>query len=921
MRCSVRIAFVTLWAFLATFSLAEAQEINISPSSAPAGTMVTVSGDLGEGGEAWLFLNGVFVTETVVEPDGFSLRIRIPHALPAGRYTVRICQVPCERADSPTASTTFEVTPPAVGNFDVEVLAIEVNQGVRGSIPTRVPGGPQILNEGDIVHVANRRTLVRVYPTVRGAPGARIPPMRAQLHAVRATESLPGSPLDAMNLVIPTPGESLADMRADMSKSWNFLIPLSWVQLAAEDDSFSMVLAPEVNTGGEPECAGCEENNSALMAVEFEHVRRVPFRVPLVHTEVDPGLTIQPYLVTHRCRNAAGLQEAEARMDDFLESLSLMRALMPLPEGAGGIVVLPAIEEVWDSGTCDNAGSNADIDNFHNTMIPRYFPGGVREGDPAGLFRIFFVGGTEMFNGGVAWCNTSHVVTSASPLTMAHEVAHALAIDHAGSGHCEDVHGCSPAYPEPHGQVERETYGFDFREQDLYAPGPFAFPPSDVRPDDSCQHIGTSEERTHDYMSGAAGSKWSSEFMWNLTRQRLQISDLVVTPVDGGGAQNEADGGSWYSLNGTINEAGELDLDPLFFSCPPGRRVSTQPGRYAVEFLDVQGALLWTRPLPASTAFDGENRSRVVSSTIFAPDGWRYLRVLEGATVLKQIESTTVQRQVTLESPGDGETWPGSGRVSVAWSASGEGVEALEYRVEISDDSQDWVAIESGLTELETTIRISSIPAGGGEYWIRVQASDGTHVIASEPRRITLAARAPRSYLVGIKNGAVIDPDDVIRLSGFAGDWQDGFVDDESLVWRLDGVTVASGREYELSGLTPGEHRIVLRSTNSAGVRGNMIVDFRVRGSGGAQRPGDLNQDGGIDISDSIGLFGYLFLGSLERLPCEGDANVALLDFNGDGNVDISDGIASLSWLFAGGVPHELGLDCVEIDGCNPACL
>lgn len=83
---------------------------------------------------------------------------------------------------------------------------------------------------------------------------------------------------------------------------------------------------------------------------------------------------------------------------------------------------------------------------------------------------------------------------------------------------------------------------------------------------------------------------------------------------------------------------------------------------------------------------------------------------------------------------------------------------------------------------------------------------------------------------------------------------------------------------------------------------------------GGGQVPSDFNQDSRVDISDSIALFAYLFLGQ-EAPDCP-----AGLDFNGDSDVNISDGIGALAYLFQGGSPHALGPDCVSIENCPAAC-
>ena len=95
--------------------------------------------------------------------------------------------------------------------------------------------------------------------------------------------------------------------------------------------------------------------------------------------------------------------------------------------------------------------------------------------------------------------------------------------------------------------------------------------------------------------------------------------------------------------------------------------------------------------------------------------------------------------------------------------------------------------------------------------------------------------------------------------------------------------------------------------------------------AGGLQRPGDLNQDARVDISDAIALLGHLFLGSPPSLPCgDGDSNdpgnTLLLDSNGDGGINLTDAIGVLTWLFRGGAPPANGQECIRIPTCPQSC-
>ena len=91
---------------------------------------------------------------------------------------------------------------------------------------------------------------------------------------------------------------------------------------------------------------------------------------------------------------------------------------------------------------------------------------------------------------------------------------------------------------------------------------------------------------------------------------------------------------------------------------------------------------------------------------------------------------------------------------------------------------------------------------------------------------------------------------------------------------------------------------------------------------GALRLPGDCNEDNVVDLSDALCLFGFLFTGQTQALPC-GDgsladpANVQLLDWNGDDLLDLSDGASLLNFLFLGGVEHAQGLDCIRVIGCE----
>jgi hypothetical protein len=164
-------------------------------------------------------------------------------------------------------------------------------------------------------------------------------------------------------------------------------------------------------------------------------------------------------------------------------------------------------------------------------------------------------------------------------------------------------------------------------------------------------------------------------------------------------------------------------------------------------------------------------------------------------------------------------------------------------------------------------------------------------------------------------------------LSAVAGDgvvtlaWDDNTEDDFDFYnLSRDGAVIASVLiESSYTDETVENGITYSYSVTSVDAGGNesdssAAVEATPEALGGSQKPGDYNEDAGVDISDAISVFGYLFLGR-EDPGCP-----AGLDFNGDSALDISDGIGLLNWLFQGGPGHALGFDCVQIIDCRDAC-
>lgn len=97
---------------------------------------------------------------------------------------------------------------------------------------------------------------------------------------------------------------------------------------------------------------------------------------------------------------------------------------------------------------------------------------------------------------------------------------------------------------------------------------------------------------------------------------------------------------------------------------------------------------------------------------------------------------------------------------------------------------------------------------------------------------------------------------------------------------------------------------------------------------GGLVKPGDMNKDAGLDISDPVAILNHLFLGGAAPYCGDGTigdpANVALLDANGDSGIDLSDPVYLLNFLFLGGNKpancEDETCPCIRVRGCPTVC-
>ncbi len=720
--------------------------------------------------------------------------------------------------NSPDAWETFRINDSNIpATFDVQVQAIEVTQGVRTDIPTRTPpNGLSLLPPDNTfqTHVARRRTIVRVYPWIDIRSSGTVPPLSAALYGYdNSGTPLPGSPLSPENVVYSfDPSLSLEALRSEAARSWNFVLPESWTSAGR------IRLEAVANPPGPShvrECEGCEDGPVILFGVRFYRVGPVVFDTTLL-----------------RWAN---------REDDG----TITRVMPSLFDVANAFAFL---SKTWPVSTWRlrlHTATTACATNFTDCRDP-YSQGslspqarqraerdrrGVRGGDPY-LFPALYhpdsitlqrnAAGREFLarvgcagNAGVP--GPDYWAGACGP-TLAHESAHAgPARNHAGGVH-GSIGAIDSSYPDPHGGIEPNAYGFDI------------FAMQAVPPVGRITH-------THDYMSyGRRELVWTSQYTWNAIRTWLGTSAVIQASVLSGSTVSTVGAtlktAPYLQITGQIATDGST-IDPAYrVELPDGSGDYMGQGSYALTLYDQEGSVVFVRrfePTHRHSDWADHQESVTFSESIPLKQGVARITLSHNGQVLASREALPGTPNISLISPTPGAQWGHSGTTTVSWRVNASEGEPLIFYVEGSPDAgATWTLL--GVVQGDTAVNLdlAGLPAAGPGWTIRVQATDGLNVGLAQVSPISIEAKPPQVLLVSPRNGAVVAPSHEVLLVGQAFDWQDGQLADGQLSWQVDGKTVGKGAETSVRGLSMGPHTITLRATNSNNLQEAMSITITV---------------------------------------------------------------------------------------------
>jgi hypothetical protein len=489
----------------------------------------------------------------------------------------------------------------------------------------------------------------------------------------------------------------------------------------------------------------------------------------------------------------------------------------------------------------------------------------------------------------------------AAPWVVAHELSHAMGLDHTNTASpaLSGNHGCwlgertnPPPYPYTDNMLRSGTapgtieVGFDVAnhtaipgDQYYEVMGYCASPPPASAPD---------------------VTSWITPFS---TLQLLRPGGPLASGASASGATPASVAGDFWLVQGKLDSITQaVDLGPLMKLQLEGP-ATLGTGTHRIEVHDAQGGLLFTRlftpahghgsPSPGQPVVDaGGAFSELIpvqpsAATIQIYDPLQTLIAsidLEGAAPV--IDSITLPLSFTGVQP-------------LSWAVTDPDSTEHTFWVSYSfDGGQTWQDQAMGLTEAGLAVDFDLLAASTGQGTFRVIASDGVNSGEGISQSFTVAGKAPHGEITG-PSGKSFRLGDLVWLEAAAWDIDDGTLDDGAVTWSssLDG-NLGNGASLPVYDLSVGTHTITMTASDSDNntaadsttltVFDGPIVEF------GAVA--DIDCSGVVSVADALALLYHI--AGLDAGSCKtiGDGEpIAFGDADCDGIIGPGDVLAVLA--------------------------
>ncbi len=684
---------------------------------------------------------------------------------------------------------------------DLAADAMEVTQGIQNLA-------------NDVPLVDNKATYVRAYGRSDSGPVAFA--VEAYLYGTRNGNSLPGSPLSALNgYRWLQPGTTYN--RDLINSSWLFRLPDSWTSAGTIN---LMVVVDARNSYSDSNLF----NNTLSRNVTFAHkppictvfvpvrthapLYETPYENPNFGAMLDLTLRLWPTRDIGVDFQTKPVEEVETCLKwGFIPYL----CYGPFELAGDSWKVLTSLVSRWavsdDPDWCDAAGAET------------YYIGTVHPATSTNDDEGKEILGSAAKVSTAAWVKFSDEAPTDSgdfnwPLAgeaLAHEMAHSIGRMHVDCGDPDDP---DPDYPYPSHQIDfsgvANHYGFDSRTWGVIPPA------------------GASDLMTY------CASSWTSDYTWkgimngmNAASTTAQISlDAIAEVVLISGAITPSLGTAelgyaWVYPTGGLGLGIMGKLQSL--AVAPGYTQTT--ALYHLQLLDDMDNVITDVPITLTKTIDTGTGEPVYQFmvTFPAPVGSvAQLRLLEGSNLLVSRTSGLNVPVVSIIKPAGGEIY--GDEMLLQWQAiDSDNADELLYTVQYSpDNGLNWVAVVTdfpgpqGQQNITLSIDTHNLSGSGGPNGlIRVTASDGYHTGQAISSPFTMNDHPPMPYIMNPDKTQVIAAGQPVLLRGGSSDAEDGSLDGNALNWALGGNNQGSGEELLIGGMAPGDYEVVLTARDS----------------------------------------------------------------------------------------------------------
>lgn len=718
---------------------------------------------------------------------------------------------------------------------DLEATAWEVTQVVQNL-------------ENEIPLVAGKETFVTLHG--RQLSGPRAMSVEAELHGRRDGVALPGSPLRATLPVRLETGGTIDRLTPD--RSWLFALPPEWtaagtLELTATVDGREAYTDMDRtnNSLQDTFSFGSEPDACLMLSPVRTHTALPSYNDPNFWPTIQRFNSLWPTAKTNVLWLGEPIEEWGICYTSKFPNLSYpCLGAYELEEGWSPTNFPPDRDRVIMQLIARHALSLLDAKSLCDLGIldPMHAVGMVHPdantgGDGGYAWPVFHASWTQ-FPGHQPQTRFSSVWPH-SGFTLAHELAHNYDRQHV------DCPAGRPFWPDddyPYDPCKMDDGALD--DPDTY----FGFDPISrqiVRPDSVGDIMSYQDHRwMSDYTYRAVRS---ATLLQRMERQaaRNELAAAGEVVYMSGYYDPELDMGG---LNYAYQLAAEnLDTNRLAGMLAPsvgesglGTLNPTVGISSTLQFFNATGALLDQKQVDLTVNDDYDGTTGVFSVVFPALEApvARVQLVVGGSVVAASAPGMNVP-QVTVLEPAAGAFLDQT--IRVRWTATDPDGDPLLHTIHYSpDDGQSWLTLVTDYPGLpgtdEVTLDLTSpetVPGGTDTARIKIASSDGYHTTEVTSATFSVQQRSPVAVISEPLPETVYDAGSEVVVRGEAYDPEDGVLSGSALYWQYgfkDGVFTrdASGSPANLGGLAPGEHRLRLNASDSAGRAGHAEATVRV---------------------------------------------------------------------------------------------